>query len=716
MKKSLLLLMALFLLTRANLFANSWEILSEPNIPFSINSIDMPVDSLTGWAVCDQSNILYTEDGWSSWRYQHIGTEEDYRLYDVDFVDNKYGWAVGGNFSSGSVIYSTKNGGNTWSVLEDSVTALALITVSAVDSNHVWCAGNEGQIYYLNSAGNWVACNIQNSTPIKGIHMVDSLHGVAVCSNADIFRTTDGINWHPADSLADAGGRALNAVWMRDVNDVWAVGSGNSRLISVFLHSADGGRNWTRWMPNFEINDNIKSVRFSKNGMGIAVGAKGRVLLSSDGENWNLLPRKFANQSEDVAIIGSNIWAVGGSGIIQYSADLGENWNMVTTIAKCNVYKLSAISAQHIMGVGYASSVLESRDGGLSWNSKSIIANEMVCSQLWGIDFANDLVGWVCGSRGFLAKTSDAGNSWEYQGVDSITGGNWLRDVCVIDDKKAWCCGYKGTALRTNDGGNSWVNSGPESTAEFFQVKFFDSDNGLLCGNGALYYTSNAGESWNPSSVDLDSAGAYNFISCHASDLNHIWLLDKNGHIFTSDDHGHTFQHLAKIDDSFFTSLFFIDNQKGWISTQHGSIYHSTDGGINWDNEFTHSSALTWITSADMNSVMVAGFNGYILSSPIQNTVAALNVKSPATFVLFQNYPNPFNASTNISFQVREKSHIRLQIFNVLGELVTNLVNEKKEQGNYTIPVDASEWSSGIYFIQMKTDKFLATKRMILLK
>jgi hypothetical protein len=88
----------------------------------------------------------------------------------------------------------------------------------------------------------------------------------------------------------------------------------------------------------------------------------------------------------------------------------------------------------------------------------------------------------------------------------------------------------------------------------------------------------------------------------------------------------------------------------------------------------------------------------------------------PTEFALRQNYPNPFNPATGISYSLAHASHVRLEVFNVLGMLVTTLVDEYQGAGNYQTIWNANELSSGMYLYRLTTDEFSATKKMILLK
>ena len=89
---------------------------------------------------------------------------------------------------------------------------------------------------------------------------------------------------------------------------------------------------------------------------------------------------------------------------------------------------------------------------------------------------------------------------------------------------------------------------------------------------------------------------------------------------------------------------------------------------------------------------------------------------SPSRFIISSNYPNPFNAKTNIIVSVSSPTHGKLEIYNLLGQKIETLIDSYLNAGHHTITWDASDFSSGIYFYQLITDKKVITKRMTLLK
>ena len=92
------------------------------------------------------------------------------------------------------------------------------------------------------------------------------------------------------------------------------------------------------------------------------------------------------------------------------------------------------------------------------------------------------------------------------------------------------------------------------------------------------------------------------------------------------------------------------------------------------------------------------------------------NQEVPGEIQLHQNYPNPFNPSTTISYELPENSGVRVQIFDILGRQVAELVHQTQAAGSYSVSFNARALSSGVYFYRLSTPQYSATKRMLLLK
>jgi len=97
--------------------------------------------------------------------------------------------------------------------------------------------------------------------------------------------------------------------------------------------------------------------------------------------------------------------------------------------------------------------------------------------------------------------------------------------------------------------------------------------------------------------------------------------------------------------------------------------------------------------------------------------VETISNEIPAKMSLSQAYPNPFNPSTNINVSIAKSGNISLRVYNVLGQLVKTIVNNKfQKAGEYKYNVDMSNFSSGVYLYRLEQGNNSLTKRMILLK
>ena len=97
------------------------------------------------------------------------------------------------------------------------------------------------------------------------------------------------------------------------------------------------------------------------------------------------------------------------------------------------------------------------------------------------------------------------------------------------------------------------------------------------------------------------------------------------------------------------------------------------------------------------------------------------NVNIPYVTALQKNYPNPFNPETTIHYSLREAGPVKIEVYNIKGQLVRYLVNELKNAGNYTVIWNGKDEqgknvSSGIYFYRMQTKNYSATQKMMLMK
>ena len=88
----------------------------------------------------------------------------------------------------------------------------------------------------------------------------------------------------------------------------------------------------------------------------------------------------------------------------------------------------------------------------------------------------------------------------------------------------------------------------------------------------------------------------------------------------------------------------------------------------------------------------------------------------PSEFKLYTAYPNPFNPTTVIQYQIPKERHVKVAIYNIFGQRVITLVDEKMKAGTYKVTFNASNLASGVFFYKLETKDFVNVKKMIYLK
>ena len=116
-----------------------------------------------------------------------------------------------------------------------------------------------------------------------------------------------------------------------------------------------------------------------------------------------------------------------------------------------------------------------------------------------------------------------------------------------------------------------------------------------------------------------------------------------------------------------------------------------------------------------LNERLKAGEEVVISNSSISKLmVSGDNI--PETYSLEQNYPNPFNPSTQIKFSVSKQTQLKLNLYNVLGELVQTITEGIYEPGNYEVTLDAINLVSGVYVYRLESSETIQSKKLVLMR
>jgi len=153
-------------------------------------------------------------------------------------------------------------------------------------------------------------------------------------------------------------------------------------------------------------------------------------------------------------------------------------------------------------------------------------------------------------------------------------------------------------------------------------------------------------------------------------------------------------------------SYFFPDanSDKYWSSTTE---VNNTGNG--WCVDFETGLVSYEDKESELNVKFVRNISNEITSIS-DNELIQDNV------TLSQNYPNPFNPTTTIKFSLGQPGDVQLVVYNVSGQEVSKLVSGSLKAGSHSASFNANNLNSGVYYYQLKTNKYTITKKMILVK
>jgi hypothetical protein len=153
-----------------------------------------------------------------------------------------------------------------------------------------------------------------------------------------------------------------------------------------------------------------------------------------------------------------------------------------------------------------------------------------------------------------------------------------------------------------------------------------------------------------------------------------------------------------------------------------------TDGNalkllVDADGVFSNADTLHGIYNPTNSSFIVKNHNfqnGYFYTLGTEENIVSIKSGNgenhPNTFQLYQNFPNPFNPITHIRYALPRTSDVKIEVFNILGQSVIILEDNRKPAGYHLIDFDGSRLTSGIYLYRIQAGDFIDVKKMVLIK
>jgi len=302
-------------------------------------------------------------------------------------------------------------------------------------------------------------------------------------------------------------------------------------------------------------------------------------------------------------------------------------------------YDVQALTRDHAFVVGYGGKILETKNGGASWD----ILPSGTDLALYAVRFTDEQHGFISGQDALILHTNDGGKTWEKQESNAFFQDKdmkqslFLFGLYALDADHAWAVGDRSILTSTSDGGKTWRArkvpmeadiSGGESLAAadpiLYDVKFTDPQNGWIVGEfGKIMHTTDGGETWHEQEKSLlEGTGIIDLLDLptlygvHMTDAQHGLAAGIDGHIARTSDGGQRWTYdQIEVEYPLIDPLFQVvelPNGDAWAAGAAGEVVRRQPGETAWRRAKLGQDILTWLRglsfSDEKNGWLVGGF------------------------------------------------------------------------------------------------------------
>ncbi len=368
-------------------------------------------------------------------------------------------------------------------------------------------------------------------------------------------------------------------------------------------------------------------------------------------------------------------------------------------------------------------SVALSNDGrifvsGDQCHSWSDVLRVSFIEKLTDVEIVTDKIILAVGENGLAARTTDGGGTW------NIILGLPEKDFTKVKfvNQYLFILGETGTVLRSNDYGESFQNYSVNTTGSFRDITFKKStDLGFLVSDQepGLWYSLYGGTSWESYNLPQEATGNSICIDgqiLYIAGLGYLGFEHQSPCLLRINSADLSDWMVAPLPESYNPTGVIVKSGKGAaiMNKAVGEIWRASSNGMSWSSQSINRMLYSIAMRGD--ALYIASDSGTILQLDVVTGISGVNSEVPNGYALSQNYPNPFNPSTKISFSIPQSGSVKLTVYNTAGKEVAVLINQHLNIGNYIKDFDATNLTSGVYFYTLQTDRYIDTKKMVLLK
>ncbi|MCA0389024.1 MAG: T9SS type A sorting domain-containing protein [Bacteroidetes bacterium] len=534
----------------------------------------------------------FSQDNWTWLNPKPMGSGINASAY---FPGTNTIVAVGPN---GLILRSTDHG-SSWSHIQSNLFA-NLGTISAVNSTTCFIAGDNATLLKTTDAGiTW------NIVPISGVSgAIASLHFVSTTTGflrqgTSVYRSTDGgLNW---SLLVDTFGSTFGTA-----SAIHAL-SDTEVIIGTTLGKITRATSSSSWDPSLlftiESNSTVNSVSFNGS-KGIATSWGGVAWSSDGGATW-------ANSSDDVfdfngAIFLSSSDAVAFTGIeqIKFSSDAGQAWSNIATSGSLALTNAASNLSGNGIILGSSGIQYNTINSGENWTKSSTSISSGTLRSIT-CNGSNIL---ATGDNGQVIRSTNGGTSFTSA---TVAGGITIQDIKFTNSTTAYL--VAGASIyKSTDAGGTWNVSHAYASTTFYEISFFDDNNGIAVGtSGKTSYTTNAGTSWN----NVVYTPTFTIYTITTSGSSTAFASGDNGKILKTTDKGASWTNSNTITGPI-NSVFSIDGVNVWAVGNFGNIFKSPDAGANWSPVTSGTTShLQSVRFSDSQNGIIVGNLGFTLKT-----------------------------------------------------------------------------------------------------
>ena len=390
-------------------------------------------------------------------------------------------------------------------------------------------------------------------------------------------------------------------------------------------------------------------------------------------------------------------------------------WTKISNIQGLNGISFSSANIGYV--VGNNGTIYKTTNGGTSWTNISLTGG----GTLNKVDFLNDTIG-IIGGDGASYRTSDGDNTWEpIAYLDTFD----ILDMQYTSDSIIYGCGRIRAIVKSTDQGATWSRLVTPGTQTFRGIHMVNQDTGHAIAwdqayfaiGAAKYWNTTDGNSWNQNV--LVPAISLNSIHFPTPDIGYV--AGSGGSVYKTTNAGVNWAMVAdstsNMGTDYLYTVYFINPDTGWVGGMNEKIARTTNGGVDWitqnyDFDFAGKRIEDLYFFNDQLAFAVGGNGIYKTTNGGGDTPLSIKDSPNKTFPNITVQPNPFSgqAKVNIPFEkISTKDYFVLY----------DLTGKKVYEINITAPsfiLEQGELSTGLYIYEVFNDHSIAERGKLLIK